>query len=65
LCWQCGFLEACAKRKYEIRPHDGGEHVGEIENIYNGVVNELCNRADKFGIKFPEGAGIDHKLLLI
>ena len=65
LCWQFGFLEACAKRKYEIRPHDGGEVVGEIENIYHGIVNELYTRADKYGIRFPDGANVDTKLILI
>jgi len=65
LCWQFGCLEGCSRRKYEIKPLDGGETVGEIENIYNGIVNELCTRADKFGIRFPNGIDVNTKLLLI
>jgi len=65
LCWQCGFLEGCSKRKYDIKPYEGTDTVGEIENIYNGIVNELYTRADKYGIRFPNGCDLNTKLLLI
>jgi len=54
----------CSKRGYEIKNH-AGEKVGEIWNIYNGACYELFTRADKYGIHFPEGCSMDHKLILL
>lgn len=42
-------FDPCRTREYSIM--DANKTVvGKIVNIYNGVVEECCTRADKFGI---------------
>lgn len=53
----------CPNIEYEIK-NTNKEVVGKIVNTYNDCVKEVCSRADRFGIEFPNNAE-PHKKLLI
>jgi hypothetical protein len=65
LCGCCGCLADCCKHQ-EFRILDQyWETVGKIENVYNGMVKECMTKSDKFGIQFPSGCPLEHKILLL
>ncbi|EAR92631.2 scramblase (macronuclear) [Tetrahymena thermophila SB210] len=64
ICPVLGILEPCKTREYEIRNADKVV-VGKIVNIYNGILEECCTRADQFGIQFPDDCTVEQKLLII
>jgi hypothetical protein len=55
----------CSKRNYLIKKADGGDIVGKITNLYNGVCYEMFTRADNYGIEFPPDADLNMKMVLV
>lgn len=64
LCFCLGFLDFARIREYKILDAEK-KQVGKICNIYNDCLNEICNRADNFGVQFPDNCDEDTKINLI
>lgn len=54
----------CQDIKYEIFDTENNQLEGEIRHLYYGIFNEVCTKADQYGIAYPETFSVEEKVLL-